>query len=1289
MNAISWLETLNGLGFKTAWVLLSLLWQSSILLAAAALLTYVLRKRRASVRHTLWIVALLAVPALPLLAWVGSSINAPQAEIPVMPSYSAPPMRAPLPKVELYEPPSESPPPPVALEAEEEREFSLLAYPWALALLVYSTGLILFLSLVAAGRLRIGRWIRKGTVVKEARVLGAFEAAWKHFGLRRDFVVVESEDVQAPMTIRTFRPVVLLPTGLCRNLSESELQAVAIHEMAHIKRNDPLLLTLASFVRAVLFFHPLIWLACRQISLLAEEVADDTVLEATGEALPYARMLARLAEDLTRRSLSTELAAGIVLSKSAFLRRVEAILSDRRDQIRKLSRLALVFTILATLVSLALATALPLGEKSPPEAPVPPEAEPAAQRWDLRMIEEAPIWDYLLVKYGYAAHAKYWPERKAALQTIVNEVPDSRWADDAALILACGKADFEGDANGAVAALREVIKKYPDGHTIVDEWSPPEGCRLDQAWLMWVGGLVFLNPDRTIGVSRPFDRDGKISQEEREILAYFDHLEKHPKLTIDVAQCFIADKLWRQGKLAGATAELEAIIARHPDLAAINAADRQAAVQADGYLIGHVPPNETTPVWRPEYDAYLWLSGLYQAQGQNDNAVATAVALAEACSADGWYYRLNRRVGDRCAENGRWTEAERQYRLGVQGYRQVVADRAARQEAAEAAGLISKPPDFVESWEKTILEVWEWKAVLEVLENLVQEAQAKGEALEQSKAVKEEQEKEKSAASPTTPLKGAEGTPAKVKKTESKKAEAPEFKQVRYFASPIFWRVDGYGKVTFDGELASPGGYGYWKVYYSAPDIAQRAEWYDWTGVMIRYALFKYDHEGNISEIDAYKYGGVPWIRAKFSYDEQGRVAEKVHLGSNGKTWRIKHKYDAQGKKSEVASYDSKEVLQGTWKLKFDENGRTVESNYYDAKGKLKVSSKSKYDQAGRRVESWVWDGFRYPKGKLGERTTQNKYNDQGWLIERATYDASGKLKDLEKYKYAEDGRLLEKFDSSYTMDGGTRTFAHKYDDARRIVESTTHFDGRLREATQYNEFQRRKESIRYDEKGQVRDRCEYEYDEKGKLVKTRRYRADGGLLGITKYDEFLRLKEIIRYDEEGKIESRWEYEYDEEGRQTQRRFGGDGKLQEILEYDYDEQNRQIRRRYSPEGNLREIWEYDEEGKQIRRRYGPDGRLLEITKYNQFQIPGMSIEYDGRGKVKERWEYEYDEQGRRIRTRHYGPDGKLIEEEATRDEGKGAKVSEDAAVKEKSERPVGDEVEQVKKAAEPAVGVSP
>jgi len=381
MNASHFWVALDHWGFSVAWVLLTVLWQSSILFVAIMLLARLLRRRRATVRHGLWVAALVAAPLLPLLTLAASHLGAPQAPVSVLPAYGGPVdvpplLVAPLPP----EPPRAEPAP-----AEETSEpqppaprFSLWNYPWALFGGAYGAGVLVFLAWIVLGRIRIRQWLLEAAPVADERVCTAFKEAREKLGLRRGFFVGQSTQVAAPLTAGLLRAVVLLPEGLSDTLGDAELRAVALHETAHVARRDPLVLSVIPLVRAFLFFHPLVWLACRQVSVLAEQAADDTVLDATGEPLAYAKMLARLAEELHRRSVTTELAAGIVLSKSAFLRRVEAILSDRRDSLRNLSRRALALTILAALLSLFLAAALPLGEKQ--SAPTEEEKASAPSR---------------------------------------------------------------------------------------------------------------------------------------------------------------------------------------------------------------------------------------------------------------------------------------------------------------------------------------------------------------------------------------------------------------------------------------------------------------------------------------------------------------------------------------------------------------------------------------------------------------------------------------------------------------------------------------------------------------------------------------------------------------------------------------------------------------------------------------------------------------------------------------------------------------------------------------------
>jgi len=114
MNAADVLSTLDHWGFSLARVLLTVLWQSSIVFAAVAGLSWLLRKRRAGVRHALWLAALLVAPVLPLLTMVVSQAGAPQAPVGVLPTYTEP-----APFLAAAFEPAPSPPVPADLSGRE------------------------------------------------------------------------------------------------------------------------------------------------------------------------------------------------------------------------------------------------------------------------------------------------------------------------------------------------------------------------------------------------------------------------------------------------------------------------------------------------------------------------------------------------------------------------------------------------------------------------------------------------------------------------------------------------------------------------------------------------------------------------------------------------------------------------------------------------------------------------------------------------------------------------------------------------------------------------------------------------------------------------------------------------------------------------------------------------------------------------------------------------------------------------------------------------------------------
>ncbi|GAG76865.1 unnamed protein product, partial [marine sediment metagenome] len=75
MNLSSALVQLDSMGFIVMRILLSILWQSSIVLGAVGILAYLLRNKIESVRYALWVAAIISIPVLPLLTWGVSKIG--------------------------------------------------------------------------------------------------------------------------------------------------------------------------------------------------------------------------------------------------------------------------------------------------------------------------------------------------------------------------------------------------------------------------------------------------------------------------------------------------------------------------------------------------------------------------------------------------------------------------------------------------------------------------------------------------------------------------------------------------------------------------------------------------------------------------------------------------------------------------------------------------------------------------------------------------------------------------------------------------------------------------------------------------------------------------------------------------------------------------------------------------------------------------------------------------------------------------------------------------------------
>lgn len=83
--------------------------------------------------------------------------------------------------------------------------------------------------------------------------------------------------IPIPFTAGIFRPKIYLP-GSAMFWQNDQLEAILLHELAHIQRKDSLIGLIQHLAQIVFFFHPVIWITNRQINKFRERTCDDFVL---------------------------------------------------------------------------------------------------------------------------------------------------------------------------------------------------------------------------------------------------------------------------------------------------------------------------------------------------------------------------------------------------------------------------------------------------------------------------------------------------------------------------------------------------------------------------------------------------------------------------------------------------------------------------------------------------------------------------------------------------------------------------------------------------------------------------------------------------------------------------------------------------------------------------------------------------------------------------------------------------------------------------------------------------
>lgn len=245
----------------------------------------------------------------------------------------------------------------------------------------YFAGLLTQSVIMLGGMLRI-RQIRDAKKYwADLRWEDRLQALSRKMGIRSRVRLHLAERIFSPFTAGYLKPVIIFPIAMLNRLSTEQVEAILLHELAHIKRQDYLLGIAEKAMRAILFFNPFTWLISGSLAKEREYACDDLVIAHSPDAGQYAKALLLIAESGLKNCSPGIAASGD--KKYNLLNRIKRLTDMKTPNYKPKHRLIALAGI--TAVCLSLAWIIPADKKhaepvqkiEKPGAPTPP-AEPVA-----------------------------------------------------------------------------------------------------------------------------------------------------------------------------------------------------------------------------------------------------------------------------------------------------------------------------------------------------------------------------------------------------------------------------------------------------------------------------------------------------------------------------------------------------------------------------------------------------------------------------------------------------------------------------------------------------------------------------------------------------------------------------------------------------------------------------------------------------------------------------------------------------------------------------------------------
>lgn len=315
--------------------------------------------------------------------------------------------------------------------------------PWIVGL--WLVGVLVLSAQLASGWRTTRRLATTGTRVVPAAWQSAFDRLAAQLRVSRPVRLVASALVQVPAVIGWWRPVILIPVSVLTGggLTPQQLDALLVHELAHVRRHDYLVNLLQTVIEALLFYHPAVWWVSSRVREEREHCCDDLAVAACGDARFYATAL------LTMEQLRAPPMLAVAVSGGSLVGRVRRLLARPAAARETFPRW------MAGVLAAGLVVAVMLGGRRERHRPLPTSADSLIA---LATASHDPEVRHDAVKaLGQATD----PRARAVLIAVAQGDPDKEVRDEAVESLG---AAFPGAETVRVLAM--IARRDPDEHVM-------------------------------------------------------------------------------------------------------------------------------------------------------------------------------------------------------------------------------------------------------------------------------------------------------------------------------------------------------------------------------------------------------------------------------------------------------------------------------------------------------------------------------------------------------------------------------------------------------------------------------------------------------------------------------------------------------------------------------------------------------------------------------------------------------------------------------------------------------